>query len=97
MDNRTVEKIRTNFRDALADFSFIKVYDVMHYLNWTWGGARRPPEYSEMMGVVKMLFEDALEDYRGEMISTSSGGFEITIYNSGNVGIRFVLSRSFSD
>lgn len=96
MDRKTENMIRTNFKDALADFSFVRIYDVMHYLAWTWHGKRESPSYKEMQELVEELFESTIEDFKGQMISSSSGGFEITIYTTGKVGIRFVLNHSLS-
>lgn len=93
------EKLINNFEEAFYGFDFQKVRQVMRLLEWTWLGESDPPTVQQMEKEVRHLFEEACKNL-GEENSASTvgtGGFEVTVYNSGNVFIRFVAEESSVD
>lgn len=95
MDKEIEYKIRDNFSEALERFDFEKVYRVMDYLNWRWGGDNHAPSLVQMIEMVKELFECAIKDFK-ETLCVSSGGFRVRIYEKGRVEIQFVVGESYS-
>lgn len=95
---KEIEKIaRKEFKIVLEKFNFDKVRNVMDYLDWHWGGNELPPSRVEMRDMVTHLFEDALRFSRDDNgITCGSGGFQIQIFRSGNVEIRFIVEVTHS-
>jgi hypothetical protein len=98
MEKELEIKLRGNFEKALNDFNFVKVHDVMNYLDWTWGGNEHNPSQKQMIVAVEELFEHAIERSSQEFthVYHYSGGFRVTIYNNGKVNIQFVVEETES-
>lgn len=80
-------------KTSLAGFDFKKVHDTMKALNWEWihDDGLRVPSIKEMEKSIKVLFNDAYENYKTEGEGyTASGGFEVQIDETGAV-LRFVV------
>jgi len=96
MDRKIENKIRNNFEDALKRLDFIKAGNIMDYLGWCWWGNDYPPTHEQILKMVKELFEDAIRGFKNEYVSCGSGGFIVTIYKQGRVGIQFIPVESYS-
>jgi len=95
MDTELEYKLRDNFAKALNDFNFKNVHNVMRYLDWTWHNEEQAPTQIQMIEMVEELFEHAIKNVEDTGFSYSaSGGFFVTVFESGTVLIHFVVEES---
>jgi hypothetical protein len=95
-------KIRNNFELALNNFDFLRTYQVMDALDWTWwwdsGG--KIPSQEKQIQEVKAIFERALNECsktETNRMELGTGGFYVVIYTKSNkVEIKFVIEESYS-
>ena len=94
MDINLTEK----FEQVLDEFDFIKIYNIMKFLEWKWHDADENPGVNEMIRNCKRLFQNCLDMYirDGERGFSGSGGFEIEI-NNNHIDLRFVIESAEYD
>jgi hypothetical protein len=92
MDEKLETILKKNFDECLENFDFHKVKTVMDFLDWQWLGVGVPNKY-QMIEWVKKRFKSCLEYLKdNNSITSGSGGFQVEIFKSGKVTIRFVLT-----
>jgi hypothetical protein len=88
--------MRKEVKEILENFDFIKVNEVMKFLNWTWFGGE-VPNIAKLIMRASELLEDvynACEQNKDEY-TISTGGFEAeAFYEDGiiNLRLKFVLT-----
>ena len=92
MDIKELDKC---FENALRNFDFLKVKNVMNYLNWTWVDNSRVPSIVEMVEKCTELYQTLLRERSNgyKVFSIGTGGF-IVSYRKGVLDIDFVLENS---
>jgi len=83
------EQKQNAFDEAMKNFNFKTVKDVMEYLNWAWTGIEGVPNISDMKENCKTLFDLCEKDVG----ACSTGGFSVTI-GKDFVEIEFVIENS---
>jgi hypothetical protein len=70
---------RSKLSELLEEFDFEKVHKIMELLDWRWVGVIGIPERTDMIPVVKSLY-DSIEGavLRSERSSATTGGFMLT-------------------
>ena len=90
--------IERNFQQALEEFDFQKIYNVMEFLKWHWYGNSTNPTIYQMKDTVNYLYKEclkSLEDENRDCVSVSTGGFEVSVYKCGTIYIKFIVVKSY--
>ena len=91
-EKMNIDKIQT---EVLQDFDFVRVQLAMENSNWTWAqhDGARVPTAEELkvfaLNLIKQVIKEAKETQ--DSVNIRSGGFSVTAFNSGVVGLEFVL------
>ena len=97
MKSSQLQKYRLNFSKVVDQFDFKKVRKIMKKLDWKWGAYNdaRVPKVEEMQETCWDLLNSVLDNLEEIPAgSASTGGFEVYLENSGNLGIKFVLESA---
>ena len=92
--------IEKNYQQALEQFDFQKVYNVMEFLQWHWYNKKSIPAITELKKQVDYLYKECLKSLKDEnrdCAIVSTGGFEVTVYKAGTVYIKFIVEQSYSE
>lgn len=94
-------ELAKKFYAVLDAFDFDKVHMAMEAMGWTWGmeEEHRVPKISEMRDMCSELFGYALDVYsqKKKAVSSSSGGFKVSISKKGSVKVSFILAETRYD
>lgn len=80
----------------LENFDFVKVYNVMYNLGWTWYDSDNTPTINRLKESAKKLLEDVYNYDTDDVYYLSSGGFKATKKDN-FLELEFVIEDTESD
>ena len=90
----TERSFNTKIEEVISTFDFMRVKQVMDYLNWTWTGFNGTPDKEALIRKATQLLEE-VRNKPGEVCG--SGGFRASNRKNGILSLKFVLTESWSD
>lgn len=93
-----MDKIDYAYRVALKDIDFDKIQDYMDRVNWVYAGDINGVTIAALIHKVDSVYNSAKESFLARKTSTmcSSGGFQVNIWDWGEVQISFIIQDSYS-
>lgn len=87
-----LEGIEDEFREVLGRIDFVKIKNVMDYLDWTWVSTEgEVPGVYDMVKLCENLFDSCMKDIYMEentFAVVESGGFRVAIYPGEDVVVQ---------
>ncbi|MBF9016688.1 MULTISPECIES: hypothetical protein [unclassified Oceanispirochaeta] len=80
--------------EVISTFDFMRVKQVMDYLNWNWAGFDGTPDEEALIKKATDLLEQ-VGNNPGEVCG--SGGFRASCKQNGTLSLKFILTESWSD
>lgn len=91
---RSEKSFNKKVAEVISTFDFIRVKQVMEYLNWNWAGFDGTPGEEALIQKATDLLEE-VRNKPGEVCG--SGGFRASCKENGTLSLKFVLTESWSD
>lgn len=76
--------------DIMENLDWVKIQNVMRFLNWTWFGDDEPPSIAKMMKNVRELI-DSLDEHKSKEVG--SGGFVVSGDKEHGYSVHFQVSQ----
>ena len=96
----TKNKVKSKIEECIRCFDFIKVHNVMKFLNWEWSSLNDVPSIGDLVIHSQKHLEEALQkldfDKEHDEYTIGSGGLKVTAYwidNEVDFELEFILAE----